>query len=172
MLTLISWFFEGLMFYYAAKFIELETSFIAAFLFASFVALGSSVPSTPGSIGVFESSVLFVILLLGLDPSKGLSLGIIVHLIQVLCIVLFTIVTFICCSPYHVQKEFGYEFRGSNDNPTIYKYHGSFWAYYRDHEETYFNMPYKKKNWKKLPKDSTIANYTWYKGKWELTSDW
>ena len=93
-LTLISWFFEGLMFYYAAKFIELETSFIAAFLFASFVALGSSVPSTPGSIGVFESSVLFVILLLGLDPSKGLSLGIIVHLIQVLCIVLFTIVTF------------------------------------------------------------------------------
>ena len=101
LLTFFSWFFEGLTFYFAAKFIELDVSILVAFLFATAVALGSSVPSSPGSIGVFEASVLFVIILFKLDPSKGLSLGIIVHLVQIISVIIFSILSFVFSKKFY-----------------------------------------------------------------------
>ena len=100
-LTFFSWLFEGLTFYFAAKFIELDVSILVAFLFATAVALGSSVPSSPGSIGVFEASVLFVIILFKLDPSKGLSLGIIVHLVQIISVMVFSILSFLFSKKFY-----------------------------------------------------------------------
>jgi len=75
------------------------------------------------------------------------------------------------CSPYHIDKEFAYEFRGTNENPVIYKYHGSLWVYYRD-TEIFYNMPYKRKNWHRLNRSDLNPHYVWVQGKWVNVNRW
>ena len=68
---------------------------ILGFLSLCFVALISSLPSSPAGVGVFEASVIFAVMTLSENMSVGLSFAIIVHVVQFFSIILISLVVFI-----------------------------------------------------------------------------
>lgn len=65
----------------------------AQFWWVAFVlaagALGAALPSIPGSVGVFEGSVVAALSLVGVDPARALAFALIVHIIQLVFSSLF-----------------------------------------------------------------------------------
>ena len=95
LISVLIWFFEGLVFYNAASYLKLENPLILGFLSLCFVAFSTAVPSSPGGVGVFEASVVFAVLMLGENLSVGLSLAIIVHSVQIFSVILITSLVFL-----------------------------------------------------------------------------
>lgn len=104
-LTILSWSLEASLFIVCAFFLKIEGYFILGLLSVCLVALGTSIPSAPSSIGIFEGSVVLSSIILSLNTSDALSLAIVVHIIQILTILLFTMLAFLLpISPTYLKK--------------------------------------------------------------------
>lgn len=94
-LTILSWSLEASLFIVSGLFLNIEGYFILGFLSVCLVALGTSIPSAPSSVGIFEGSVVLSAIILSISTSDALSLAILVHILQIVTIIFVTILVFL-----------------------------------------------------------------------------
>jgi len=62
----------------------LDYSFPGALLMVAALCIATTLPLTPGRIGIFEATALLIYQYLGLDASKALALGVVIHVVHTL----------------------------------------------------------------------------------------
>lgn len=62
----------------------LDFSFQGALLMVAALCIATTLPLTPGRIGIFEATALLIYQYLGLDASKALAVGVVVHVVHTL----------------------------------------------------------------------------------------
>lgn len=62
----------------------LDFSFPQALLMVAALCIATTLPLTPGRIGIFEATALLVYQSLGLDPSTALAVGVVIHVVHTL----------------------------------------------------------------------------------------
>lgn len=62
----------------------LDFSFPQALLVVAALCVATTLPLTPGRVGIFEGTVLLIYQYLGLDPSLALALGVVIHVVHTL----------------------------------------------------------------------------------------
>ena len=81
-LTVLVWTLEGCCFALFLQRMEVDAVLPKAFFCLVVVNMGILIPSAPGYVGVFQAGAVAALLALGMDPSRGLALGIVVHAAQ------------------------------------------------------------------------------------------
>lgn len=71
-----------------------QAKFIWALFTDGVVSLGIAIPSAPGSLGVWEASFVAALAVFGIDESKSLAVGIILHLVSYAVTGIFGIIGF------------------------------------------------------------------------------
>lgn len=64
------------------KSLGLDFSFSGALLMVAALCVATTLPLTPGRIGIFEATAMLVYQYLGLDASKALALGVVIHVVH------------------------------------------------------------------------------------------
>jgi uncharacterized protein (TIRG00374 family) len=81
------WSINALAFYFVAKGMGIEQiTYTGSILVMTLVALGISIPSSPGFIGVYEAAGIGACLLLGMGKSQGAAFILLIHAVQILTI--------------------------------------------------------------------------------------
>lgn len=80
-LTAIIWSLEGVRFYAAARAVDVSLPLSAALLAALLASLLTTVPLTPAGVGVVETGVVGLLLLLGVSESSAVSVAILDRLV-------------------------------------------------------------------------------------------
>lgn len=75
-LTAVIWSLEGVRFYAAARAVDVSLPLAAALLAALLASLLTTVPLTPAGVGVVETGVVGLLLLLGISESSAVSVAI------------------------------------------------------------------------------------------------
>jgi uncharacterized membrane protein YbhN (UPF0104 family) len=88
MWSLVLWLVNGLSFYVMFKAFDIDVSMPGALLLQGALALGVSVPSTPGYVGPFEAAIVAVLELYGVPSSQAFSYAMTYHASTFLPIVL------------------------------------------------------------------------------------
>ncbi len=81
LLTAAIWSLEGVRFFAAAKAVGVSLPFAVAFLAALLASLLTTVPLTPAGVGVVETGVVGLLLLLGIAESSAVSVAILDRLV-------------------------------------------------------------------------------------------
>jgi uncharacterized protein (TIRG00374 family) len=79
-LTAIAWSVTALAFAAAGSAVGLELTIAESLLFAAAVNLATAIPAGPGYIGTFELAAVAVAAAMGIPPTAGLAMALIVHL--------------------------------------------------------------------------------------------
>lgn len=86
--SLVLWLVNGLSFFVMFSAFDIDVSFTGALLLQGALALGVSMPSTPGYVGPFEAAIVAVLELYGIPSSKAFSYAMAYHVSTFLPIVL------------------------------------------------------------------------------------
>lgn len=86
--SLVIWLVNALSFYLAFKAFGISANFAGALLLQGVLVFGIAVPSTPGYVGVFESAIKAVLLVLGVSADRAVAYGVTYHATTFLPIVL------------------------------------------------------------------------------------
>jgi hypothetical protein len=86
-ISLAIWGINALGFYFVARGLGIEqVAYSGALLVMTFVALGISIPSSPGFVGVYEAAGIGAALLLGAAKSEAAAFIMLIHIVQILTI--------------------------------------------------------------------------------------
>lgn len=77
-----TWIFYWLSYYVLIRAVVPEAHFIWALFTDGVVSLGIAIPSAPGSLGVWEASFVAALAVFGIEQSKSLAVGVVMHLIS------------------------------------------------------------------------------------------
>lgn len=80
--TVIMWIMYTGVYYFSAKVIGIELTFIEANLIIFFGAISLAVPSAPSGVGVFHASIISAFIVLGRTSAEGLIFATATHLIS------------------------------------------------------------------------------------------
>ncbi len=91
---LISWILVWINFYFIAVNLGINISFIQIGLLLVLVMFVTLIPSAPGFIGTFEAAFAFYFTLIGLNAIQGITLAILIHLIDYITVFILGIYSF------------------------------------------------------------------------------
>lgn len=72
-------FMEVLVVFYVQKAFSMNLDLGTSFLVVTSLSLSTSIPLTPGRLGVYEATCMFVFQYQGIDPSDALAAGLLIH---------------------------------------------------------------------------------------------
>ena len=92
---ILTWFFALISIWVLLKGFFPEVALVMPFFLQGVSGLGVSIPSSPGSIGVYEATMVFGLGAFGVDESTAFAFGILHHFISVLPVVFIGIVSMV-----------------------------------------------------------------------------
>lgn len=75
-------FLEVLAVFFIQIALGVELGFMAAVVAVAAISLATTLPLTPGRLGIFEAGAMVTYQFLGLDPTQGLALGVMIHVVH------------------------------------------------------------------------------------------
>jgi len=85
----LNWLIAAGQYYLLIKAFIPEAAFLWALFTMGVVAVGGTIPSSPGNVGVLEGVIIAALSVFKIDASMGLAIGISIHLIQVIVTTVF-----------------------------------------------------------------------------------